>query len=280
MKYEKKLYMEILSGKVREHILNMSKNGGCFVGSAFSITEIVIYLYNNFLDISLDKLNSDDRDYFLLSKGHGVPALYGVFVELGWLHKSRLANHNKTNDDIYLHPNRKISGVEFHSGSLGHALSIATGIAIDCKLKNLNNKIVVLLGDGELNEGTIWESLQIASAYKLDNLLIIIDRNYIQANERTENLIPLNPLNLKFESFGCSVKTVDGHNYNDLEETLKEFPFEKDRPSVLIADTIRGKGINNFENKVNKWFVENNDYEIIQYLNELNFVKESKIEMD
>jgi transketolase len=278
MKTEKLIYMNMLSKKVRKHILKMSNQGGCFVGSAFSVTEIIIYLYNNFLNISLDNLNSRERDYFFLSKGHAVPALYGTFIELGWLHKSRLENHLKTNDDIYWHPNRDIQGIEFHSGSLGHSLSIATGIAIDCKLNSSPNKVVVILGDGELNEGTIWETLQIASAYKLDNLLIIVDRNRIQANERTEKLIPLDPLNLKFEAFGCSVKIVDGHDYHDIDEVLNEFPFESGRPSVVLADTTRGKGISRYENKVNKWFIENNNYELLEYFNELNDVKESTIE--
>jgi len=278
MKTEKLIYMEMLSKKVREHILKMSNQGGCFVGSAFSATEIIIYLYNNFLNIRLDNLNSNERDYFFLSKGHAVPALYGTFVELGWLRKSRLENHLKTNDDIYWHPNKNIQGIEFHSGSLGHSLSIATGIAIDCKLRKSSNKVVVILGDGELNEGTIWETLHIASAYKLDNLLVIVDRNQIQANERTEKLIPLDPLNLKFETFGCSVKIVDGHNYQDIDEAFNEYPFEVNRPSVIIADTVRGKGIKSFENKVNKWFIENNDYEMLEYFNELNDVKESTIE--
>lgn len=274
MKRETLIYLNILSKKVREHIIQMSKNGGCFLGSAFSSTEILIFLYNYFLNISLENLQDKTRDYFFLSKGHAVPALYGVFVEKGFIKKSRLKNHLTTNDDIYWHPNKNIPGVEFHSGSLGHLLSIAIGVAFDCKLNNINNKIVVLLGDGELNEGSIWESIQIASAYKLDNLLIIVDRNNMQANKFTEELIPLNPLNIKFEAFGCSVKIADGHNYNDLHETLSTFPSEKGRPSVLIADTLRGKGIAGIENKVNKWFVENNDLGIIEYSNALNISNE------
>lgn len=274
MKRETLIYLNILSKKVREHIIQMSKNGGCFLGSAFSSTEILIFLYNYFLNISLENLQDKARDYFFLSKGHAVPALYGVFVEKGFIKKSRLKNHLTTNDDIYWHPNKNIPGVEFHSGSLGHLLSIAIGVAFDCKLNNINNKIVVLLGDGELNEGSIWESIQIASAYKLDNLLIIVDRNNMQANKFTEELIPLNPLNIKFEAFGCSVRIADGHNYNDLYEALSTFPSEKGRPSVLIADTLRGKGIAGIENKVNKWFVENNDLGIIEYSNALNISNE------
>ncbi|MBK7105585.1 MAG: transketolase [Ignavibacteriae bacterium] len=271
-------YKEIAKN-VREHIITLSNNGGAFIGSALSCSDLIVYLYTDFLNVSKDKLQSKNRDYFFLSKGHAVPALYGMFIELGWLEVERLNNHLQVNDDIYWHPNTKIPGVEFHSGSLGHSLSIAIGIAIDCKLKETQNKIVVLMGDGELNEGSIWESLLIAHAYKLDNLLIIIDRNQIQANLLTEELIPLNPLNLKFESFGCTVKSIDGHNFIDMNEALKEFPFEINRPSVIIADTTRGKGIRSIENKINKWFVENNDYSVIEYINELNMTNEFEFKM-
>lgn len=271
--------LSAISIKVKEHIIKMSTSGGAFLGSAFSCTDIIVYLYKNFLNINKDNLNENSRDYFFLSKGHAVPALYGTLVELGFLEEKRLANHLQTNDYIYWHPNVNINGIEFHSGSLGHSLSIAIGVAIDAKLKMLNNKIVVLLGDGELNEGTIWEGLQIATAYKLDNLLVIIDRNQLQANAKTEELIPLDPLNLKFESFGCSVKSIDGHNFIDINKTLMEFPFEKNRPSVIIADTIRGKGIKSIENKVNKWFVDNNDYETLEYMNELHLAKNLESEI-
>ena len=268
-----------ISNNVREHIIEMTKNGGSFIGSAFSCTDLIVYLYNNFLNIDRNNFNSPNRDYFFLSKGHAVPSLYGTFVELGWLEKERLTNHLKTNDDIYWHPNVNIPGIEFHSGSLGHSLSIAIGIAIDCKRKETKNRVVVILGDGELNEGSIWEALNIASAYKLDNLLIIVDRNHIQANEKTEDLIPLDPLNLKFESFGCEVRLIDGHNFVDIHQSLNEFPFHSNRPSVIIADTIRGKGIKSIENKVNKWFVENDDYETLQYLNELHTNSELNLEL-
>ncbi|MFZ1292450.1 MAG: 1-deoxy-D-xylulose-5-phosphate synthase N-terminal domain-containing protein [Melioribacteraceae bacterium] len=271
-------YKEIAKN-VREHIITISNNGGAFIGSALSCSDLIVFLYKDFLNVSKDNLLSKSRDYFFLSKGHAVPALYGTFIELGWLEKERLNNHLQVNDDIYWHPNTKIPGVEFHSGSLGHSLAIAVGIAIDCKIKESKNKIVVLVGDGELNEGSIWEALMVANAYKLDNLLIIIDRNQIQANLLTEELIPLDPLNLKFESFGCSVKSIDGHSFNDMHDTFRGFPFEKNRPSVIIADTVRGKGIRSIENKINKWFVENNDYDTIQYINELNVTNEFELNM-
>jgi len=144
--------------------------------ASLSCADLIVYIYNEFLNLSRIIFNSPNRDFFFLSKGHDVPALYGTFVELGWMPKERLDNHLKTSDFIYWHPNRNIPGIEFHSGSLGHNLSVACGVAIDCKLKGLNNKVVVVVGDGELDEGSMWEAMLVASAYKLDNLLIVVDR--------------------------------------------------------------------------------------------------------
>lgn len=256
--------------KVREHIINMSGNGGCFIGASLSCADLTVYLYNEFLNLTKENLKDEKRDYLFLSKGHDVPALYGTFVELGWIEKDRLKNHLKTNDFIYWHPNRNIPGIEFHSGSLGHNLSVAAGVAYDCKLKGIINKIVVIVGDGELNEGSMWEGLLVANAYKLDNLLIVVDRNQFQANFGTEDLIPLEPLDKKFEAFNCSVKKIDGHNFEDMENVFQSFPFEKEKVSVIIAETIRGKGLPSIEKRADRWFVNFKQEEIEQLINELH----------
>lgn len=256
--------------KVREHIIRMSGNGGCFIGASLSCTDLMVYLYYKFLNISLKNLNDPSRDYLLLSKGHDVPALYGTFVELGLLDKERLKNHLKTNDNIYWHPNRQVEGIEFHSGSLGHLLSVAVGIAMDCKLKKQNNKVVVVVGDGELNEGSNWEALLVASAYKLSNLLIVVDRNKFQANIRTEELIPLEPLGNKFEAFGCEIKNIDGHSFSEMNLVFNLFPFSQENPSVIIADTLRGKGLPSIQERADRWFVNFTDEEVEQLLKELH----------
>ena len=152
---------------MREIIIKMSGKGGCFIGASLSCADILLYLYKEFLNINLTNLNDEERDYLFLSKGHDVPALYSVFAEIGFIEKSRLKNHLKTNDYIYWHPNTNIPGIEFHSGSLGHLISVAAGVAYDCKLKNQNNWVVVILGDGELNEGSIWEALLTKKNYYL-----------------------------------------------------------------------------------------------------------------
>lgn len=270
MTKEKLLELQQTSLRVREHIIKMSGNGGCFIGASLSCTDMIVYLYKNFLNISKEDLQNPERDYFFLSKGHDVPALYGTFVEIGFLEKERLKNHLKTNDFIYWHPNRNIPGVEFHSGSLGQNLSVASGVALDCKLKKQNNKIIVMVGDGELNEGSMWEALLIANAYKLDNLLVIVDRNKFQANFPTEDLIPIDPLDKKFEAFGCSVHKINGHNFEEMDKTFSKFPFEAGKVSVVIAETVRGKGLPSIERRADRWFVNFTDDEIQQLLNELH----------
>jgi len=256
--------------RVREHIVRMATGGGCFIGASLSCADLLVYLYSRHLGISPDRLSDPDRDYLFLSKGHDVPALYGTFAELGYIGRERLANHLSPDDHIYWHPNRNIPGVEFHSGSLGHLLSVAIGVALDIKLRGGTNKVYVILGDGELNEGTIWEGLLVANAYRLDNLVGIIDRNEFQANIRTEELIPLEPLEAKFEAFGWRTDRIDGHSFTEMHNAFGRLPFEKGRPSMIIADTVRGRGCPSIEWRADRWFVKLNDADAEILMNELH----------
>ena len=261
--------LENIALKVREHIIRMATDGGCFIGASLSCADLLVYLYSNFLNVDKNNLKDNNRDYFFLSKGHDVPALYGTFAELGILEKVRLKNHLKTSDFLYWHPNVKIPGIEFHSGSLGHLLSVSAGVALDCKLKNLGNKVVVLLGDGECNEGSIWEASLVIAAHKLDNLIAVIDRNRFQANLQTEELIPIEPLNEKFKAFGWNVYSCNGHDFDDMDKTFSSITKEK-KPSVVIADTIRGKGLPSIEARADRWFCNFTHEEIEQLINELH----------
>lgn len=262
---------------VREHIVRMSTDGGCFIGASLSCADLIVYLYDSYLNVSKDTLKDPNRDYFFLSKGHDVPALYGTLAEIGWIEKDRLKNHLKPNDFIYWHPNRNIPGIEFHSGSLGHLLSVAIGVAMDCKLRNQNNKVVVVLGDGELNEGTIWEGCLVAAAKKLDNLVVVVDRNQFQANIRTEELIPLESIDKKFEAFGWNTHRVDGHDFEKLDETFKSVQLGNSRPNVVIADTVRGKGLPSIEARADRWFVNFKHEEIEMLLKELHGEEKAKL---
>ena len=272
--------LENMALRVREHIIRLSTDGGCFTGASLSCADLIVYLYNCFLNVGPHNFDAPDRDYLFLSKGHDVPALYGTFVELGWLAPERLGNHLKTNDSIYWHPNRNVPGIEFHSGSLGHLPAVALGVAIDCKMRGLNNRVVVITGDGELNEGSVWEAILVAHARKLDNLLFIVDRNQFQANMRTEELIPLEPLAPKFEAFGWAARRVDGHSFAALDEALADVPFAAGRPSVLIADTVRGRGLPSIQERADRWFCNFTHEEVAALLQELHGMRQAEIESE
>jgi len=245
--------LQELSISARRMILEAALRGGCFVGSAFSAVDIILYLYEHVLRGLPD---DHKRDYFLLSKGHAVQALYSVLNLRGIINSEWIHKHLDPLSIYYWHPNNKVSGVEAISGSLGHLPSVAAGIALDIKLRKGSNRVYVMLGDGELNEGSVWEALLFANAQRLDNLTVIIDRNLIQANIPTESLIPLEPLKEKLEAFGFRVFQVNGHDFDGLSETFTEVDDTKDSPKAVIAYTIRGKGLPSIENRIDRWFMK------------------------
>jgi transketolase len=267
---EDKRDLESLAFKVREHIIRMSTNGGCFIGASLSCTDLIVYLYKHVLRVSPATVSDPNRDYFFLSKGHDVPALYGTLAELGFIERMRLKNHLKTHDTIYWHPNRNIPGVEYYSGSLGHLLSVALGVAFDITMRGGRNRSFVLLGDGELNEGTIWEGALTAAAYKLDNLVAIVDRNEFQANVRTEDLIPIEPIENKFQAFGWATTRINGHDFEQMANAFARLPLVSGKPTVIIADTVRGKGLPSIEKRADRWFVNFTHEEVEALLKELH----------
>jgi len=270
MTLEKQQELQALALRVREHIVRMSTDGGCFTGASLSCTDLLVYLYADLLNVRPDNLDDPTRDYLFLSKGHDVPALYGTFVELGFMPKERLDNHLKASDSIYWHPNRAVPGVEFHSGSLGHLPSVALGVALDAKMRGQSQRIICITGDGELNEGTCWEALLVAGAHKVNNLTIVVDRNHFQANIATEDLIPLEPLAPKFEAFGAVVRRIDGHDFAQLEEAFTALPFSDTKPSVIICDTVRGRGLPSIEARADRWFCNFSSDEVVELLKELH----------
>jgi transketolase len=255
----------------REQVIRMATDGGCFIGASLSCVDILVYLYEHVLRIDPNELDSPDRDYFILSKGHDVPALYAVLAEKGILDRSRLKNHLSSSDDIYWHPNTNVPGVEFHSGSLGHGLAAGMGFAMAQRLSGRSNKVVVLLGDGEMNEGSVWESFLVANAQKLENLIAIVDRNQFQANCRTEDLNPLEPITEKLEAFGWETHRCDGHSFEALHETFSKIAASRSSaPKFIVADTVRGKGLPSIEADATRWFVDFTHGEIHELLQELH----------
>jgi transketolase len=261
--------LEALALRVREHVVRMATRGGCFLGASLSCTDLLVHLYARVLRVSPVTLTDPDRDVLLLSKGHDVPALYGTLAELGFFPRERLANHLSTIDSLYWHPNRAIPGVEFHSGSLGHLLSVGAGIALDAKLRRSTARVFVVLGDGELDEGSVWEALLVAGAKRLDNLVAVVDRNELQANVRTEDLVPLEPLQAKFEAFGASARTIDGHDFGQLADAFASVPRTIGRPTAIIARTVRNKGLPSIEGRADRWFVDLTPAEVEALLHEL-----------
>ena len=261
---------EALALRVREHIIRMSTDGGCFIGASLSCADLLVHLYTRVLRVTPETRSDPDRDYLFLSKGHDVPALYGTLAELGFFPRERLENHLATSDRIYWHPNRAVPGVEFHSGSLGHLLSVAIGVALDVKLRGGRSRVFVVLGDGELDEGSIWEGCLVAAAHRLDNLVAVVDRNELQANIRTEELIPLEPIDAKFRAFGWTAHTVDGHSFPAMDLAFARFPIEPGRPSAVVARTVRGKGLPSIERRADRWFVNFTHAEVEMLLAELH----------
>ena len=259
-----------LALRVRAHVIRMAGGGGCFLGASLSCADLLVHLYSSVLRVSPDAISDPDRDYLLMSKGHDVPALYGTLAELGYFPTARLARHLSPDDALYWHPNRAIPGVEFHSGSLGHLLSVGAGIAVDQRRRGGRGRVFVILGDGELDEGSVWEACLVAAALGLDNLVAVVDRNGFQANLPTEELIPLEPLAAKFEAFGWRATRINGHDWGQLQRAFATLPLEIGQPSVVIADTVRNKGLPSLEGRADRWFVRLSPPEVEQLLAELH----------
>ena len=262
--------LEALALRVREHCLRMTAGGGCFIGASLSCADLLVHLYSRVLDVRPDRTDDPERDYLLLSKGHDVPALYATLAELGFFPLERLQNHLGATDSIYWHPSRAVPGVEFHSGSLGHLLAVGIGIALDIRMRGGSNRVFVVLGDGELDEGSVWESFLVAAAQGLDNLVAIVDRNGRQANCRTEELVPLEPLDAKLEAFGWSCRSVDGHSFAELDDTFALLPASPGRPTAVIAHTVRGKGVASLEDRGDRWFASFTAVEVDGLVRELH----------
>jgi transketolase len=243
--------LQLKSIEYRKTILEIIYNSGAgHTAGSLSCIDILNVLYNNILEIHPSNFNSVDRNHYIQSKGHSVEALYTVLCDKGFYTREELNTLNKFKSHFIGHPTRKIRGIEHNTGALGHGLSVATGMAIGLKLDKKPYNVFTLLGDGELSEGSIWEGLMSANKYKLDNLVIIIDRNRLQITGNTEDVNPIEPLKEKFLSFGLSVEEVDGNSIKDLQKIFKKIPFENNKPNLIIANTTKGSGISFIENEV------------------------------
>jgi transketolase len=250
MQEEKIKKLENIAAQARRKMVETLIIAGCgHPGGAFSCIDFLVVLYFSFLRLNLQNPKWKDRDRFILSKGHSSVALYSVLHLKGFFDEKILFSFRQDNSLLSGHPDmHKVPGVDMSTGSLGHGLSVGVGCALAARMDERDYRTVVLMGDGETQEGSIWEAAMSASHYKLDNLIGIIDRNKIQIDGFTEDIISLEPYREKWESFGWAVREIDGHKMDEILTTLKELPFQKHRPSLIISNTIKGKGISFMEN--------------------------------
>ncbi len=227
-------------------LIQIAKSG--HYTSVFSAAEVLATLYYHTMRISKDP-NWPDRDRLILSKGHVAVGVYPILADLGYFPKEWLDNYARIGSPLGDHPDmRKVPGIDFSSGSLGHGLSVGIGMALGLRLKNSPGRVFVLMGDGELNEGQIWEAAQSAKQYRLGNVIGIIDRNEMQFDGLTEEVMGIEPLADKWKSFGWQVHNCDGNSIPELIRTFDSIPAGTDRPQLVIAKTIKGKGLPYMEN--------------------------------
>ncbi len=243
-----------IAKEVRKQILDIIyQTRSPHIGSCFSMVEILVALYFRILSVFPENANNPNRDRFILSKGHGCPALCAVLAKKGILSKKVFDLISKDGGLIGTHPDRNVEqGIEITSGSLGHGLSLGVGMALAAKNDKKNYRVFVFLGDGELEEGSNWEAIMFAAHHKLDNLIAIVDYNKLQILGRVSDVMKLEPLRDKWRSFGWEVKEVNGHNFKKLLSVFKKIPFKSEKPSVVIANTIKGKGVSFMENEL-RW---------------------------
>lgn len=242
-----------LSNYLRFLIIKMSyEKKTPHLASSLSCIDIVITLYHSILNLDKKNFKSDLRNRFILSKGHAATSLYVSLYYKKIITKKELDSYTKKGSMLEEHPSPKIFGVEAATGSLGHGLSIGCGFALSSKIKNKNFMTYVLMSDGECNEGSVWEAALFASAKKLNNLCAIVDYNKWQATGRTKEILNLDSLSKKFKEFGWKVLEIDGHNHSLIIKACREARAEKIKPTIIIANTIKGKGISFMEDD-NNW---------------------------
>ena len=244
--------LEAKARELRRHIIGMlGEAGSGHPGGSLSAADIITTLY--FDEMEIDPTNQDDpyRDYFVLSKGHAAPALYGALAMRGFFELDDLLTLRKLHSRLQGHPcSRKTPGVEVSTGSLGHGVSVAVGIAKSLKMDDMPNRVYALVGDGESQEGQVWEAAMFAAHYKLDNFVLILDRNRLQIDGRPEEVMSPEPLPEKFKAFRFHVIEIDGNNISEIKAALKEARETKGQPTAIIANTIKGKGVSFMEDRV------------------------------
>lgn len=241
-----------IANKVRINIIKMVSWAQCgHPGGSLSATEILTMLFCKKMRYKVDQLDWADRDRFVLSKGHCTPLLYAILVEAGFIPESLLKQFRCINSPLQGHPSKSaIPGIEMSTGSLGQGLSIANGMALGLRLNQSNARVYVLLGDGEIQEGMVWEAAMTAAHYEIDNLTAILDLNGQQIDGLTKDIMNIEPIADKFRAFGWDVQVIDGHHLSSLDQAIEKTYQVKSKPSMIIAKTVKGKGVSFMEHSL------------------------------
>ena len=242
--------LEKKATELRKDIVTMickSKSG--HPGGSLSVIDILTALYYDVMNIDVANPKKEDRDRFVLSKGHAAPALYAVLADKGYINKELLGTLRQFGSPLQGHPDmKKVSGVEISTGSLGQGLSVANGMALASRLQNIPYRVYVAMGDGELQEGQVWEAAMTSAQYKLDNLTAFVDYNNLQIDGNVSDIMDVASVEDKFKAFGWNVLTIDGHNFQEILDAVEKAKECKGKPTMIVANTVKGKGVDFMEN--------------------------------
>lgn len=245
--------LQLQAENIRKRVIEMIYFGNAgHTGGSLSSIEVETLLYFHVMNIDPKNPKMENRDRFILSKGHCVEALYSTLAERGFISDELIKTYGKYDSKLAGHPTKKIPGIELNSGALGHGLSVGVGMSIAAKMDKKSYHTYVLMGDGEQGEGSIYEAAMSASHYKLDNLVAIIDRNHLQISGNTENVMSIDPIRQRWEAFGWEVFEVNGNNMEELVKLFDSLSYDNKKPKLIISETIKGNGISYMEN-VAKW---------------------------
>lgn len=272
--------LSAMAYELREDVIDMIVEGKAgHIGGDMSVMEILTEIYFDQMNISPENMNDPERDKFVLSKGHSVEAYYAVLARKGFFDiRDVIAQFSKFGTKFIGHPNNKLPGIEMNSGSLGHGLPVSVGMALAGKMDKSGYRVYTVMGDGELAEGSVWEGAMAASHYKLDNLCAVVDRNRLQISGNTEDVMAHDDLHERFRSFGWNVIDVkDGNSIPQLKAAFDEAKTVKNKPTVVIANTVKGKGSETMENKANWHHKVPSPEEVIQIKTDLRKRREALI---
>ncbi len=275
MNNEKKLELKKIALEVRKDILtavHSAKSG--HPGGSLSVCDTLVYLYFHKMNVDAKNPKDENRDRFVLSKGHTAPALYAVLANKGYFDKKELLNLRKTGEMLQGHPDMKgTAGVDMSTGSLGQGISAAVGMALGAKIKNQDITVYAVLGDGEIQEGQVWESSMFASHYNLDNLVIVVDNNNLQIDGRVDEVMSVYPIDEKFKAFGWNVALCDGHDFDSIHAAFEKTKEKNSKPWAIIQTSVKGKGVSFMEDKASWHGSAPNDEQFKQAIEELNSQK-------